>query len=388
MTDSTAATARVLFDATSIPANRAGVGRYVEGVVRAFAADRHGIDLVVVAKPVDAAEFRALGLETVAAPARTASTWQRLLWEQLGLPGLAKRLGCSVIHSPHYTFPLFSRLRRVVTLHDLTFFTMPEVHTRVKGPTFRWWIRRVARTRKRVISVSQATADEFVRIAGGDPGLVTVAHHGFDRAQFHPPTADEVRTFASAHGVEPGGWIAFLGTLEPRKNLAALLEAYSSLVEERAEGTHLGTTTPLPPLFLAGGAGWGASIDGQLAAAIARGADIRTLGYLPVDDLRTFLGGARIVAYPSLGEGFGLPVLEAMASGATVLTTRALSLPEVGGDAVAYAGTDAASIATALGALLADDAERERLAAAGIARAAGFTWDASVAAHAEAYRAS
>ena len=386
MTDSTVANVRVLFDATSIPANRAGVGRYVEGVLRAFAADRHGIDLVVVAKPADAAEFRELGLETVAAPARTASTWQRLLWEQLGLPGLAKRLGCRVIHSPHYTFPLFSRLRRVVTLHDLTFFTMPEVHTRVKAPMFRWWIRRVARTRKRVIAVSRATADEFVRIAGGDPALVTVAHHGFDRALFHPPTAEEVRSFASAHGVEPGGWIAFLGTLEPRKNLAALLEAYAALVEER--GARLETSTPLPPLLLAGGAGLGASIDDQLAAAIARGADIRTLGYLPVDDLRTFLGGARAVAYPSLGEGFGLPVLEAMASGATVLTTRALSLPEVGGDAVAYSGTDATSIATALRTLLADDAERERLAAAGIARAAGFTWDASAAAHAEAYRAS
>ncbi len=195
---------RVLFDATSIPANRAGVGRYVDGVLAAFAKDRHGIDLVVVAKPVDVAGFRALGLETVAAPARTASTWQRLLWEQAGLPGLAKRLGATVIHSPHYTFPLLSGLRRVVTLHDLTFFTMPEVHTRVKAPMFRWWIRRVARSRKRVVSVSNATAAEFERIVHGDPALVTVAHHGFDRTVFRPPTEQELAGFAAAHGVVAG----------------------------------------------------------------------------------------------------------------------------------------------------------------------------------------
>jgi glycosyltransferase involved in cell wall biosynthesis len=372
---------RVLFDATSIPRNRAGVGRYVDGLLGAFALDRHRIDLVVVAKPVDVAGFRSLGLETVAAPPRTASTWQRLVWEQFGLPGLAVRLGCSVIHSPHYTFPLFSRLRRVVTLHDLTFFTMPEVHTRVKAPMFRWWIRRVARTRKRVVSVSRATSDEFIRIVGGDPGLVTIAHHGFDRAVFHPPTAEEMRTFASNHGVETGNWIAFLGTLEPRKNVRALVAAYAAVAtQESAAGRSA------PPLLLAGSEGWGAGIANELSSAAAAGADIRTLGYLPVDDLRAFLGGARVVAYPSLGEGFGLPVLEAMASGATVLTTRALSLPEVGGDAVAYSDTDAASIAAALGALLADADERERLAAAGIERAAAFTWDASAAAHAQAYQ--
>jgi glycosyltransferase involved in cell wall biosynthesis len=367
---------RVLFDATAIPGNRAGVGRYVDGVLGAFAVDDHGIDLVVVAKPADVPGFRALGLETVAAPARTASTWQRLLWEQVALPGLARRLGCSVIHSPHYTFPLLSGLRRVVTVHDLTFFTMPEVHTRVKAPMFRWWIRRLAATRKRVVAVSHATADEFARIVHGDPALVTIAHHGFDREVFHPPTDAELAGFAAAHGVQPAGWIAFLGTLEPRKNLAALVAAYTALDGSR------------PPLLLAGGDGWGAGIEGDLAAAVAGGADIRTLGYLPVDELRAFLGGARVVVYPSLGEGFGLPVLEAMASGATVLTTRALSLPEVGGDAVAYSGTDAGSIAEGLAALLADGAVRERLSAAGIERAGGFTWDASAAAHAAAYRAA
>jgi glycosyltransferase involved in cell wall biosynthesis len=111
-------------------------------------------------------------------------------------------------------------------------------------------------------------------------------------------------------------------------------------------------------------------------------------GYLPVDELRALLGGATVVAYPSLGEGFGLPVLEAMACGAAVLTTRRLALPEVGGDAVAYTEPDEAAIATALGELLADDETRRLLGKAALERAGQFTWDRCAQLHVEAYRAA
>jgi glycosyltransferase involved in cell wall biosynthesis len=112
---------------------------------------------------------------------------------------------------------------------------------------------------------------------------------------------------------------------------------------------------------------------------------IRT-GHLPFDLLPGLLGGAEVVAYPSLGEGFGLPVLEAMACGAAVLTTRTLSLPEVGGDAVAYSGTGAGDIAAVLGDLLDDPDRRAALSRAARQRAAGFTWQASARAHLDAYR--
>src|SRR3712207_3932145 len=111
-------------------------------------------------------------------------------------------------------------------------------------------------------------------------------------------------------------------------------------------------------------------------------------GYLPLGDLPALLGGATVVAYPSLGEGFGLPVLEAMACGATVLTTDRLALPEVGGDAVAYCGTDDESIGAVLRRLLDDDGERQRLAALTLARAGEFTWDRAADVHLEAYRAA
>jgi glycosyltransferase involved in cell wall biosynthesis len=143
--------------------------------------------------------------------------------------------------------------------------------------------------------------------------------------------------------------------------------------------------TPDPPaLVLAGGSGWDHAVGQALDEVPAH---LRPLvpGYLELDDLAPYLAGATVVAYPSLGEGFGLPVLEAMACGAVVLTTRELSLPEVGGDAVAYCGTSSDEIAHELAGLLADPTRRARLAVAARERASGFTWDAAAAGHLRAY---
>jgi glycosyltransferase involved in cell wall biosynthesis len=169
--------------------------------------------------------------------------------------------------------------------------------------------------------------------------------------------------------------VAFLGTLEPRKNVPALVRGWVSAVRDR----------PNPPvLVLAGGAGWDTDLD-QALAEVPAGLRVLRPGYLPVGELAGLLGGAEVVAYPSLGEGFGLPVLEAMSCGAAVLTTRRLALPEVGGDAVAYTEPDAASIGAALAELLGDADRRKTLAAAAVERAALFSWDACATAHVAAY---
>jgi glycosyltransferase involved in cell wall biosynthesis len=135
---------------------------------------------------------------------------------------------------------------------------------------------------------------------------------------------------------------------------------------------------------IAGGRGWDTRIDEALAA-VPEHLEVRLPGYLPLDMLKGFLGGAEVVAYPSMGEGFGLPVLEAMSCGAPVLTTTSLALPEVGGDAVAYADPTAAGIATELRALLDDDRRRAELSAAALTRAAEFTWTACAEQHLRTY---
>ncbi|GAA3802188.1 glycosyltransferase family 4 protein [Cellulomonas soli] len=368
---------KVLVDATAVPADRGGVGRYVDAVLPALA--RLDVELVVVAQARDRGLLEELlpSGRVVAAPTRIARRPARLLWEQVGLPRLARAEGVDVLLSPHYTMPWRAGVPVVVTLHDATFFSHPHLHSSVKARFFRVAIRRAVRRAAAVVVPSRATADEVARFTGASPDVFHVAHHGVDTALFHPVDDTERARVRATLGVE-GGYVAFLGTLEPRKNVPALVRGWVRAVSDRVDP---------PALVLAGGRGWDTEVDGALAEVPAH-LDARRVGYLPFADLPGFLSGADLVAYPSLGEGFGLPVLEAMACGAAVLTSRELSLPEVGGDAVAYTGTGQDEIAQALGALLEDPESRRRLARAGVARAATFTWDAAARVHLAALEAA
>jgi glycosyltransferase involved in cell wall biosynthesis len=365
---------RVLVDATAVPADRGGVGRYVDGLIAAL--DAADADLAIVCQRADADRYgrSAPSARIVAGPAPIAHRPARLAWEQTGLPLVAQQVQADVIHSPHYTLPLRAGRPVVVTLHDATFFTEPELHTSVKGSFFRSAIRTAVRRAARCIVPSKATRDEMVRVVEADPTRLDVAYHGVDEAMFHPPSEAEVARVRGRLGLT-GDYVAFLGMLEPRKNVPALVRAWVAACEGREDP---------PALVLGGAAGWDEDVDAAVAQVPAHLRCLRP-GYLPIRDLPAFLGSALVVAYPSHGEGFGLPVLEAMACAAPVLTTPRLSLPEVGGDAVAYTEPDDASIATALGALLDDPERRRRLAAAGLARSREFTWAASAEAHLASY---
>ena len=369
---------RLLLDATAIPPDRGGVGRYVDALLPALA--RQGVDLVVVCQRRDAASTSALvpSAEVVCAPAQITGRPVRMAWEQVGLPRLVRATGAQVVHSPHYTMPRLAGVPVVVTLHDATFFSHPGLHSPLKARFFRSAIRTAVHRAHALVVPSRATRDEVLRFVGGRQDLFHVAYHGVDPAVFHPVDQAEQARVRASLGLADQGYIGFLGTLEPRKNVPALIRGWVRAVA--------GSSDP-PALVLAGGPGWDDGVDPAIAAVPA-GLRVLRPGYVPLGDLPGFLSGARILAYPSLGEGFGLPVLEAMACGAAVLTTRELSLPEVGGDAVAYCGTGEASIAAEIGALLADDARRAELSAAAVVRAGRFTWDEAAAVHVEAYQAA
>lgn len=366
---------RVLIDATAVPADRGGVGRYVDELVPELA--RLGTDLVLAVQPRDVRHYAGLApaARVEPAPAATARRPARLAWEQTGLPALARRTGADVVHSPHYTMPLAAGRPVVVTLHDATFFTLPELHLRSKAVFFRTATRVAGRRAAGLVVPSAATRDEVAAHAGVDPARMTVAHHGVDLALFHPTDPREQERVRATLDIGDRPYVAFLGTLEPRKNVPALIRAWVEAC---------GDAPDAPALVLAGARGWDHAVDDALAAVPAH-LVVRTPGYLPLADLPGFLAGAAVLAYPSLGEGFGLPVLEAMACGATVLTTRELSLPEVGGDAVAYCGTDAADVAAALRSLLADPARRAALGTAARDRARTFTWERAARVHQEVY---
>jgi glycosyltransferase involved in cell wall biosynthesis len=371
----------VLVDATALPENRGGVGRYVDELVRRLPA--LGIEVYAACQLRDADRYATwLGVERVeVAPRWAGSPAPRLLWEQEGLPLLARRVRPDVLHSPHYTMPLITAAQRglanVVTIHDATFFSHPELHLGVKARFFTAWTRISARRADALIAPSAATRDEVVAHVPTSSGEITVVPHGVDHDRFRPPTEAEVvelRQWLALASEQP--YVAFLGTLEPRKNVPALVRAFAHVARELADP---------PVLVLAGGKGWDDAIEPAVAELPHRLRVLRP-GFVPDGLVPALLGGAEVVTYPAHGEGFGLPVLEAMACGAAVLTTDRLSLSEVGGDAVRYARSpDPADLAEALGGLFADPAERRRLGAAGLERAARYTWDATARGHVEVF---
>ena len=368
---------RVLLDATAVPADRGGVGRYVDGLVAALSAS--GQSLVVVCQRSDAERFgrvAADSAEIVPGPSAISHRPARLAWEQTGLPLVAQQVGADLIHSPYYTMPLHAPVPVVVTLHDVTFFSEPELHSAVRTGFYRSATRTAVRRAARVVVPSQATRDELVRLLDADPGRIDVARHGVDLATFHPPSEAECHRLTSRLGLHGRPYVAFLGVLERRKNVPDLVRGWVRAVD--------GLDEP-PALVLAGSSGWDDGVD-QAVAEVPSHLKVVRPGFLRPADLPGLLGGAMVVAYPSKAEGFGLPVLEAMACGAAVLTARRLSLPEVGGDAVAYTEPDVDSIATSLRDLILDEDRRRRLSLSGQERAKEFTWAASAQAHVETYR--
>jgi glycosyltransferase involved in cell wall biosynthesis len=362
---------RVLVDATSVPADRGGVGRYVDGLLGAL--DEMDADLAVVCQRTDAERYGRLlpNADVIAGPAAVAHRPARLAWEQTGLPLLAAQVGAAVLHSPFYTCPLRASCPVTVTVHDATFFTEPEHYEKSKRTFFRSAIKTSMRRAARVIVPSKATRDELIRLLDADPTRIDVAYHGVDHDAFHAPNDDEKARVRARLGLGNTGYVAFLGAKEPRKNVPNLIRGWVKAVAER----------PSPPaLVIAGGSGHDDEIDQAVAEVPAKLRLLRP-GYLRYADLPGFLGGALVAAYPSHGEGFGLPILEAMACGAPVLTTPRLSLPEVGGDAVAYTGETPDEIAHDLGELLDDESRRLTLAKAGFDRAKEFTWNSSAEVH-------
>lgn len=366
---------RVLVDATDVPTDRGALGRYVDGLIGALAAT--GVGLAVACQAPDAERYGRLapGAAIAPGPVGLGHRTGRLAWEQSGLPVVAEQVGADVIHMPNYSMPLRPGLPTVVTIHDLSFYTDPDRYTAISAMSLKSATVTAARQATRLIVPSNATRGDLVRVLAVDPARIDVAHHGVDHRLFHQPDEVQVRRVTARLGLHGKPYVAFLGSLAPRKNAPALVSGWATAVADLAEP---------PALVLGGGGGWSQELDEAVAQVPSHLRLVRP-GYLPFADLPGFLGGALVVAAPSRGEGFGLPVLEAMACGAPVLTTNRSALPEVGGDAVAYTEPDAESIAVALRALLDDPGRRAALAEAGHVRSQEFTWAASAHAHAASY---
>ncbi len=270
-----------------------------------------------------------------------------------------------VLHSLTWSCPPGYRGPLVFTCHDLTFLTHPELHTLDNKLHCATGTLRAVLADATFVAVSRWTAGELQRCFGVPEERIRVVHHAAG-PRFRPVDPDEARQrIRESFGVE-GPFVLAVGTLEPRKNFERLLTAYGEL-PEALRRAH--------PLLLAGGGGWkNAALTARLAQP-ELAATVRRLGRVSEDDLIDLYSAAAVFAYPSLAEGFGLPVLEAMACGAPVLTSQGSALPEVTGDAARLVDpTDTGALGAALHELLESPEERQRLRRLGLARAATFSW--------------
>lgn len=284
----------------------------------------------------------------------------RLAFEMAGVP---RDRAC--YHEPNMIPRPFGGVT-VSTFQDLAWHRHPEVHPVER---LRWIERHLPRAleqTRRIITTSAFTRHEIVSVLGVDPARIDVVPLGVD-GRFHPRGPDETAPVLAQRSLSPGGYLLSVGTVEPRKNLGRLLRAYANLPSALAERF---------PLVVVGASGWLNSPELASMEALERAGRLRYLGYVDEAELPVLYAGARAFAYPSLYEGFGLPPLEAMASGTPVLCSAGTAMAEVvEGCGLQVDPLDEGAIAEALRVLLEDDGTAERLSALGMARAAGFTWE-------------
>lgn len=364
---------RVALDASPLLAPQTGIGRYTDQLIRAMLARKEAeLRLMCSFRPwadrgIDAvaASFGPLGAEVRKNP--VPNRVLHLAWEALNAPPAEWIVGdADVFHATNFLAPPASKAAVVATIHDLTPIRFPQWHTAYQKLMGKYLPKSVKRSH-RIIADSQATADDLMTYLDVPAEKIRVVPLAA-APHFYEPLSPEALLAARGRYDLTGSYFLFIGTLEPRKNLGSLLLAYQKLSPELQQAH---------PLVLVGSRGWE---DERLLTTIDALPTVRWLGRVPDADLPALMAGALAFVYPSYFEGFGLPVLEAMAAGCPVITSNVSSLPEVTGQGPDAAGLlvhpdDITALTSAMRQVAEDEALREDLRRRGRARAETFSWD-------------
>jgi glycosyltransferase involved in cell wall biosynthesis len=344
-----------------------GIGTYIRNVLRQLARLDHHTEFVLLCRPDDAAGLTALG-ENFRPVAETSGNYS--LAEQVAIPLALKREGVSLFHAPHYVLPPLVPCRSVVTIHDCIHLMFPQyLPNRLAFTYARASIAMAARRAARVLTVSESSKRDILRFVNVEPGKIDVIYNAYDeRFGVEPRDEDVARVRERFQLHDP--FVLYAGNVKPHKNLERLIDAFH-LVKKRGLDNL--------KLVLIGD-------DISKYAALRRAVHrhqlhqyVRFLGFVPEDTLAVMYRLASVFVFPSLYEGFGLPPLEAMASGTPVVTSNLSSLPEVAGDAALLVDPyDPDAIADGIYRVLTDDALRRAMHVKGIARARQFSWEQSV----------
>lgn len=350
---------------------RAGIHQYIYQVLRHLPADE-GLNYTIYTQLDDGWDGRA-DMRRVGARLPTANRTARIAWEQAVWPARARRDGLTLMHSMAFATPRLAPCPVVVTIYDLSFITTPESFPAAQRRYLMAETAYSCRHAARLIAISESGRRDLERIYGVEPERIDVVVPGVGDA-YRPLPPDDVAAFRRRAGL-PDTFILHVGTLQPRKNLPTLVEALARL------------NRPEVALVLVGGKGWEYDAIFQRVNALGLAERVRFAGYVDDDEMPLWYNAAAVLAFPSRYEGFGMPIVEALACGVPVVAAGASSLPEAGGDLALYFDPeDAGELAARLAAALDDPALRPRLLRDGPTHAARFSWAAAGAATAAVYR--
>lgn len=364
---------RIGVDYTSGARQRAGIGRYTRELVTALLSLNHSHQYTIFAatgglKRGDwGSAIRREGVRLRSLP--VTDDWLARLWHRLGLPIPVELITgpLDVFYSPDFALPpTAGSTKTILTVHDLSFIHHPEAFV----PSLRRYLERtVPRSVERadlVLADSAHTRSDVISLLGVSPEVVEVIYPAVDsrfRTEAKPGEGERLR---ERYRITDRPYILSVGTLQPRKNYLCLIEGFARLEHSRSGQLQL---------LIAGGHGW---LYDEIVAEAGRHENVRLLGFVADEDLPALYRGARLFVLTSLYEGFGLPVVEAMACGVPVVCSRTSSLPEVAGHAAMLVDPlDRGELTDAMGRVLQERKLREGMVKRGRAQAAGFTWQRS-----------
>jgi glycosyltransferase involved in cell wall biosynthesis len=377
---------RIALDARRLAGYRRGIGLYVQNLVRCLPkAAPEAEFLLLVDRPVPS-ELVPAGCRQIVVGWRPSADSQSVgqfgaqfnsvYWMNVLVPSVLKRERADLFHGTNVAVPLLGRSRSVATIHDLVSMRVPGTYTAFYERYRKLSVPVAARHASHLVAVSESTKRDVVELIGIRPEKVTVVHHGVD-ASFAPVVdpvlLDRVRRQLSL----PQRFIVHVGAVERQKRLEPLMHAAAEILKKGL----------IDAVVLAGEEGYGAEAVRSLVAELGIAERVRFLGYVSQEFIPALYSLARCAVYPSWYEGFGMPVLEAMACGTPIVASNTSSLPEVAGDAALLISPgDDGALARVLERLLTDDHLRNDLARRGIERARQFSWETCASRHADVYR--
>lgn len=366
---------RIAIDLTATPISKTGIGRYLLGLLEGLQRNDTGNDyfLFIHDDDLDGFDITNERFHKISVHSRILrKTWIRIFWEQFVLPFRLRRNKIDILHCPNFTMPyaarlIHPRLKIVGTFHDMTYFFLPEFHVGWKREMFKFYIGLTARKADKILTISENSRKDIPKYCRPKNPDISVTSMGVDPRFFKAEMPDPETL--DRYGIK-SPYIIYVGTLEPRKNVPGLIQAYRDLPSELRETCQL---------VLCGKTGW---LFDEIYESLKTDAKLLSqvvfTGFVKDEDLPSLLHGAAASAYVSFYEGFGIPVIEGMASGVVTITSYGSSLQEVAGDgAILTDPNDPSTISRALVWALSAGHEEEKseLIRRGIIQASSYTWD-------------